>query len=45
MEKVDDIQRDVTSVLLNRIGYAVHTVSSGEEAVDYLNNNGNYRNY
>ncbi len=37
---VDDIaeQRDVASGLLTNIGYAVHTVSGGEEAVEYLKN-------
>ena len=35
---VDDIaeQRDVASRLLTRLGYEVHVVSSGEEAVEYL---------
>jgi len=35
---VDDIaeQRDVASSLLRRLGYDIHTVSSGEEAVEYL---------
>jgi signal transduction histidine kinase len=38
---VDDIaeQREVASGLLKRIGYQVHTVSSGEEAVEYLRRN------
>ncbi len=38
---VDDIseQRDVASGLLTRLGYRVHAVSSGEEAVDYLRRN------
>jgi len=38
---VDDIaeQRDVASSLLVRLGYDVHTVSSGEEAVEYLKTN------
>jgi PAS domain S-box-containing protein len=38
---VDDIaaQRDVASGLLKRLGYEVHTVSSGEEAVEYLKGN------
>ncbi|MCE5266246.1 MAG: PAS domain S-box protein [Deltaproteobacteria bacterium] len=37
---VDDIagQRDVASMLLTRLGYQVHAVSSGEEAVEYLRN-------
>jgi two-component system cell cycle sensor histidine kinase/response regulator CckA len=35
---VDDIaeQRDVASGLLTRLGYEVHSVSGGEEAVEYL---------
>jgi two-component system cell cycle sensor histidine kinase/response regulator CckA len=35
---VDDIveQRDVAAGLLTRLGYDVHVVSSGEEAVEYL---------
>ncbi len=38
---VDDIaeQRDVASALLKKLGYKVHTVSSGEEAVEYLKGN------
>jgi PAS domain S-box-containing protein len=38
---VDDIaeQRDVASRLLTRLGYMVHAVSSGEEAVEYLKGN------
>jgi PAS domain S-box-containing protein len=38
---VDDIaeQRDVASGLLTRLGYRVHAVSSGEEALDYLRRN------
>ena len=38
---VDDIaeQRDIASLLLKRLGYQVHTVSSGEEAVEYLKGN------
>ncbi len=38
---VDDIaeQREVASGLLKRIGYEVHAVSSGEEAVAYLRRN------
>ena len=38
---IDDIaeQRDVASGLLTRLGYKVHTVSSGEEAVEYLKGN------
>ena len=38
---VDDIaeQRDIASRLLTRLGYEVHVVSSGEEAVEYLKEN------
>jgi PAS domain S-box-containing protein len=38
---VDDIaeQRDVASGLLKKLGYEVHTVSGGEEAVEYLKKN------
>lgn len=38
---VDDIveQRDVASGLLTKLGYVVHTVSSGEAAVEYLQGN------
>jgi len=38
---IDDIaeQRDVASGLLTLLGYEVHTVSSGEEAVEYLGGN------
>lgn len=38
---VDDIaeQREVASGLLKKLGYAVHNVSSGEEAVEYLKQN------
>ena len=38
---VDDIaeQRDVASGLLRKLGYRVHSVSSGEEAVEYLKQN------
>ena len=38
---VDDIaeQRDVASGLLRKLGYRVHSVSSGEEAVEYLKEN------
>ena len=37
---VDDIaeQREVASGLLTRIGYVVHAISGGEEAVEYLKN-------
>ena len=38
---VDDIaeQRDVASALLTKLGYKVHAVSGGEEAVEYLKGN------
>ena len=38
---VDDMaeQRDVAASLLTRLGYEVHLVSSGEEAVEYLKGN------
>ena len=38
---VDDIagQRDIAARLLTRLGYQVHVVSSGEEAVEYLKGN------
>ncbi|MFQ5864232.1 MAG: response regulator [bacterium] len=32
----DPIQRRVTSQLLKRLGYRIHTATSGEEAVDYV---------
>jgi CheY-like chemotaxis protein len=32
----DPMQRKVTSNLLNRLGYKVHSVNSGEEALDYV---------
>jgi CheY-like chemotaxis protein len=37
---IDDIaeQRDVASGILTRLGYKTHTVSSGEEALEYLKN-------
>lgn len=37
---VDDIeeQRDIAAMMLNKLGYSVTTVSSGEEAVEYLKN-------
>ncbi len=37
---VDDekIQRELARDMLSKLGYTVHTVSSGEEAVDYLQN-------
>lgn len=38
---IDDVaeQRDVAAGLLTRLGYEVHVVSSGEEAVEYLTEN------
>ena len=38
---VDDVaqQRDIASRILNKLHYSVTTVSSGEEAIDYLKNN------
>ncbi len=38
---VDDIaeQRDIASGLLRKLGYEIHAVSSGEEAVAFLENN------
>jgi two-component system, cell cycle sensor histidine kinase and response regulator CckA len=38
---VDDIaeQRDIAAQLLTRLGYRVHRVSSGEEAVEFLSGN------
>ena len=38
---VDDIteQRDVASALLKKLGYKVHAVANGEEAVEYLRQN------
>lgn len=38
---IDDIreQQEIASQLLSRLGYCVATVSSGEEAIDYLKNN------
>ena len=38
---VDDIaeQRDIAARLLTRLGYQVHAVSGGEEAVEYLEGN------
>jgi CheY-like chemotaxis protein len=35
---VDDVeeQREVASRILNKLRYSVHTVNSGEEAVEYL---------
>jgi len=36
---VDDVQqqRQIASAILSKLGYQVHTVSRGEEAVEYLN--------
>jgi len=38
---VDDVkeQREIASSILKKLGYSFTTVSSGEEAVDYLKNN------
>ncbi len=38
---VDDVeeQREIASRILNKLGYSVTSVSSGEEAVDYLKDN------
>ena len=38
---VDDVkeQREIASSMLKKLGYAVKSVASGEEAVDYLKNN------
>jgi len=38
---VDDVeeQREIASRILKKLGYSVTSVSSGEEAVDYLKNN------
>jgi DNA-binding NtrC family response regulator len=38
---VDDVaqQRDIASRILNKLHYSVTTVSSGEEAIDYLKEN------
>jgi CheY-like chemotaxis protein len=38
---VDDVieQREIASGMLRRLGYVVKTVSSGEEAVEYMKNN------
>ena len=38
---VDDVveQREIASGLLSKLGYSVTTVSSGEEAVEYIKNN------
>jgi two-component system cell cycle sensor histidine kinase/response regulator CckA len=38
---VDDVveQREIAKKMLSRLGYSVETVSSGEEAVEYMKNN------
>jgi PAS domain S-box-containing protein len=38
---VDDVeeQREIASAILKKLGYSVTSVSSGEEAVDYMENN------
>jgi CheY-like chemotaxis protein len=38
---IDDVeeQREVASEMLGKLGYSVATVSSGEEAVDYMKDN------
>jgi len=38
---VDDVeeQREIASIILKKLGYSVTSVSSGEEAVDYLKSN------
>ena len=38
---VDDVkeQREIASVVLTRLGYSVHTCSSGEKAVEYMKTN------
>ena len=38
---VDDInyQREIASCMLQKLGYATHAVASGEEAVEYIQNN------
>ena len=38
---VDDLeeQREIASRILNKLGYSVTSVSSGEEAIDYMNDN------
>ncbi|MBT8490194.1 MAG: response regulator [Deltaproteobacteria bacterium] len=38
---VDDVeeQREIASRILNKLGYSVTSVSSGEEAIDYMNDN------
>jgi PAS domain S-box-containing protein len=38
---VDDVeqQRDIASLMLDKLGYSVNAVPSGEEAIDYIRNN------
>ena len=38
---VDDVQeqREIASMLLTQLGYSIHTLSSGEEAVEYVKTN------
>jgi len=38
---VDDVeqQRNIASLMLQKLGYSVNTVSSGEEAIEYIKNN------
>ena len=38
---VDDVeeQREIASSMLKKVGYSVTSVSSGEEAVEYMKNN------
>jgi len=38
---VDDVeeQREIASVMLNKLGYSVMSVSSGEEAIEYMKDN------
>jgi CheY-like chemotaxis protein len=38
---VDDVkeQREISSIMLSKLGYSVTTVSSGEEAIEYMKNN------
>ena len=38
---VDDVeqQRNIASLMLNKLGYSVNSVPSGEEAVEYMKNN------
>ncbi|CAB1060932.1 sensory box histidine kinase/response regulator [Olavius sp. associated proteobacterium Delta 1] len=38
---VDDVeeQRNIASLMLNKLGYAVNAVPSGEKAIDYMKNN------